>query len=335
MTALGVDSVFRKLYRSRLLVVMYHGVTRHSYTPPFWTQLPESTFKDQLTFLKKNYRLISLSTLIEALASGRKLPDNPAMVTFDDGFKNNYRVAFPLLKELSIPGVVFLSTELIDTQRFFWFDELYFIVKQALSEGRDPREIAGWSRRQATDFGGVYADCLTEMKRLSEEKKDVVMNRLKEAVEIDLSEYGDDIGTLTWRDVSEMHASGLVEFGVHTGNHRILSRLSVDQLDQEIAASKRLLEEKLGGEITSFCYPNGRPGIDFTIQHQEYLKQCGFRVSFTTENKLNRITRDLFEIGRIPAGNDMTSEPDTFRLAAAGVTQSVKHLMTLVRNPLS
>ena len=128
-------------------------------------------------------------------------------------------------------------------------------------------------------------------------------------------------------DMLEMKESGLIDFGVHTANHRIVSELSKDEWEKEIVEPKAKLSQILDCEISSFCYPNGIPGKDFSRDHEDYLNKTGYICAFSTEESLNSRNDDPFCLGRIPTGNDMTSDRDFFSLNASGFIGTMKKLI--------
>ena len=92
-------------------------------------------------------------------------------------------------------------------------------------------------------------------------------------------------GYLTWQQIKEMHQSGLVSFGSHTHTHRRLRSLPDEELEQEIAQSKQILEEKLGAPVVSFCYPYGAGGFDKRVRPQ--VLKAGFVLDFSTQKGIN------------------------------------------------
>jgi peptidoglycan/xylan/chitin deacetylase (PgdA/CDA1 family) len=130
---------------------------------------------------------------------------------------------------------------------------------------------------------------------------------------------------LDWEEVRTMQRSKLVEFGVHTATHRILSELKQEEWEREIVAPKRVLERELSTEAATFCFPNGRPLVDFRPEHLDYLRDAGYVCAFTTESALFDLHGgDPMSIGRVAAGNDSTSETDYFRLSTSGAIQFLK-----------
>ena len=317
----GADRLFRRLNRHRLLVVMYHGVTRQSYRPPVWTQLPLPVFRNQLEFLRRHYRLVSLSEVVQALSRGAPLPERAALITFDDGLKNNFSVAFPVLKELGLPAAIFLTVDLIGGGDMFWFDELYLLIREGGDRGA-ALELPGVGAQRhylAGELWQAYEACVEAAKRAGPEMRRALLQELRRQVPLERERHLADFGLLDWDEVREMERSGLVGFGVHTATHRILSELDDHELADEVLAPRKRFAAELGREPESFCFPNGQPGVDFAPRHQEFLRCGGYLCAFSTEQDLfDRSRGDLMGIARIHAGNDGSSDPDYFRLNTAG-----------------
>ena len=122
------------LNQDRPVVLLYHGVT--SQTPPAGIEnfhgkhVAASNFSKQLDWLKKNFDLVPLST-IENMVLGKTSPKKRlCAITFDDGYRNNFQVALPLLTERNIPATFFLTTNFIEHNQPLWIDRLEYIIDQ-------------------------------------------------------------------------------------------------------------------------------------------------------------------------------------------------------------
>lgn len=333
LAGIGMDRLFRYVNRNKLLVVMYHGVTQNRYAPPVWTQLPVETFRAQIEFLASNYRVISLGTLLEAIRGERELPRRAALITFDDGLKNNRTVAFPLLKERGLPAAIFLSVDFIGTSRVFWFDRLYLVMREAAGKIDLPLPDEEARRfLRAGQTGEAYALTAETLKRCGRVQREAIMKELSSAVPVSEETWREDFGLLDWSDVRTMQESGLIDFGVHTATHRILTELGEHEWHEELHQPRLTIREEIGSEIRSFCYPNGHPGRDFQGQHKEYLKKAGYLCAFSTESALFEPRHgDPMAICRVPAGNDDTSLPAFFRLNSSGTLAWLKQMGVLHR----
>ncbi len=309
---------------------MYHGVTTTGYTPAIWTQLPLATFRQQLLFLKKQYAPVSLHEVIEAIRGGTPLPEQAVLITFDDGLKNNYSVAFPVLHELNVPAAIFLTVDLIGTDEILWFDELYFLLQESIVQGINPDLPDATARImvQNRQLWEAYLIIVETMKRAGLERRVQQMASLRAAVPLDRQKLIPDFGLLNWSQIDAMQRTGLVEFGVHTATHRILTGLTDEEWAEEIVIPKQTLEKELNAEAAAFCFPNGKPLIDFRPDQPGSLRKAGYECAFTTENALfNWAGGDTMAISRVPAGNDATSDPSYFKLNASGALHFIRNLI--------
>ncbi|MCA1480931.1 polysaccharide deacetylase family protein, partial [Bradyrhizobium sp. NBAIM08] len=64
--------------------------------------------KKQLTWLKKHYKFVTLREVVDHVETGKALPEKGVLITFDDGYENNYTLAYPVFKQMGIPFSIFL-----------------------------------------------------------------------------------------------------------------------------------------------------------------------------------------------------------------------------------
>ena len=133
----GSHHFFRWINRKKILILTYHGVVKEPLFPSCWTQVTVSSMVYQLRYMKKNYHIIKLSELLSLLDNGMPLANYTAVITFDDGYKNNYTLAYPLLKKMSVPASIFLTTGCISNNTLCWFDQLYLGIKNTAEKKID------------------------------------------------------------------------------------------------------------------------------------------------------------------------------------------------------
>jgi peptidoglycan/xylan/chitin deacetylase (PgdA/CDA1 family) len=319
----GADVLGRWRNRHKLVVVMYHGVTQHAYQPPVWTQLPEAVFRRQMEFIARAYRPVSLQQVLRAIDREELLPERAVLITFDDGLRNNATVAWPILRQMGMPATIFLTVDFIGSDRFFWVDELYMYLLEAVRSGKEwpLADIAGIDDLlQSRRVWDAYFVIVEQYKRIPESVRQERMADLSTALPFDRSPYQEDFGLMDWRQVTTLYGDGAIDFGVHTATHQILTQMDTDEIERELIASKKNLEERLGHRVKSFCYPNGRQGCDFLPEHEQLLREIGYACAFATDKNLFDPAHDNpYAIGRVPAGNDIASDSAFFRMSMAGI----------------
>lgn len=200
-------------------VLNYHQVEPKDGNP--LTLWPEQ-FEAQMEYLAaEGYTTITIDEMMDALENGTSLPEKSVIITFDDGYADNYEYAYPILKKYGFKATIFL---------------IY-------------------------DFTNTYPNYLT------------------------------------WDQVAEMKASGLIHFESHTMTHANLAELtSVDELRHEIADSHDLLSEKLGYDMHYIAYPGGRVNEEI----ERITSAAGYRGGFTVHYGLSTPTEGRYQMDRIP-----------------------------------
>lgn len=316
LNCIGASALFRKLNKNKVLIVMYHGVSDSPTSLFCWWQLPFKKFEWQINFLKKNYTILPLREVAEKLDRNEKLPDNVAVITFDDGYRNNYTVAYPLLKKLGIPATIFLATNFIGNKKLLWPDQLYIILRETKKQKLDLTKY-GWGvfdlstlelKREAVDQIGDY------FKTVSLDEKYKILGKIKSDLEEEQPLKGlPDFEMLSWEEVETMTKEGLVDFAAHTCSHEILSRLHTPVLRDEIINSCKKVQQ--GNEQVMFAYTNGRPQ-DFDRRAKSVLKEINALCAVTTISGLNSSSEDLYELKRISIGDDI--DEVNFQLLCSG-----------------
>jgi|APMI01.1.fsa_nt_gi peptidoglycan/xylan/chitin deacetylase (PgdA/CDA1 family) len=255
--------------------------TYHSFcigkTPLGFPSLSVAMFDRQIEFLKKSYRLVSLSEGLRSLEVGNS-HQPMAAITLDDGFSDNYHVAWPVLVRHGVPATVFVATDFIDQRRVPWPTRLQDIVN-AIS----------WRKNRDAKFAddATYRQYQVELRSLPAEARFDALERI--AVEHKVTSLPDR-PSMTWNQMREMHKGG-VEFGSHTVFHGLLPFLTDNEVKFELEESKRRIEQELQCECRYFAYPNG----DHSERDHAFMRDLGYGAALTQD------------FGANPSGSDPCS----------------------------
>ena len=251
-----------------LVVLMYHRVlpkdslARKTEEPGMYVS-PE-TFDLHLTELKRRFELVHLAEWLRRAREGLPLPKLACAITFDDGWRDNYEFALPVLVQHNAPATIFLVSSYVGTAQRFWPNRLMGLLEKEFAEPGSvgfPEPLRGIIEPtliQAGRRGVLRAD---DVDRVIQAAKRLDEERIRSLVEEAGKTCDDPTGVteiLGRSEVIQMAASGLVRFGSHTMTHLRLGGLIPSQeLEREIAGSRSRLLDMLGQEIDLFCYPNG------------------------------------------------------------------------------
>lgn len=205
--------------------------------------------------LKASFDVISMHDLAAALADPR---GRSVMITFDDGYRDNYERAYPVLKEYGLSATFFLTTGFLDKQIVPWWDEIAWMVRNAtvplLPAGKWFDEPLQTDQKH-WDYAIVRL--LRLYKRLGGDRTENYLNDLGAALRTGRcpAEVGRELW-MTWDMIREMKAGGMT-FGGHTVNHPVLANLPAEEQDYEVGECRRRLVAEIGEPIDAFSYPVG------------------------------------------------------------------------------
>lgn len=256
----GANAVAMALRRGSLAVLCYHRVLdagdpiRSSVDPALVTSL--HVFERQMATLAQHFHPVSLSEALRWLAGESALPSRAVLITFDDGVADTYANAFPVMKRLGTPGVVFLATGFIGTHDRYWTE----VVHERLAAHAGPR---------------TAAETVESLKRMPSERRQRSLLDLMTAYD---QPVPDGMPNLTWEQVEEMAHHGF-EFGSHTRNHIILPHETDDTIRGELTAAAQDIRLRLGRDPISFAYPDGQ----FDNRTVRLVGESGCRLAFTCD----------------------------------------------------
>lgn len=279
--------------RNRFLVLTYHRVL--AAPDPLLPAEPDAReFAAHLDFLRSSFNVLTLAEAISKQAHDC-LPPRALCITFDDGYRNNYELALPLLLERGMVATFFVSTGFLGTGRMF-NDTVIETIRRSAGGLALAQELGGESLPLGTVAQRIAAIdiVLTRLKYLPFEARAEAVERLAQQAGAPLP---NDL-MMPPEQVAALAGAGM-EVGAHTVHHPILSRLDDAAAEGEIRQSKVYLEEICGRSVTSFAYPNGRPGRDFGRTHVEMVKAAGYRQAVTTAYGCATPTTDPLQIPRL------------------------------------
>jgi peptidoglycan/xylan/chitin deacetylase (PgdA/CDA1 family) len=326
---IGLPWLSRQWHRRHVLIVMYHAVIEGARPYTKWTHLPLAQFEWQIRYLKHHYQVMPLGEVIGAMREGRRLPDHVAVITFDDGYRNNYTTAFPVLRNAEAPATIFLATGFLDSGSKNWPDRVFLAIHGCTTCQLDLRDFDFDHFRFNTpsERNTVLRQLLAWLKQLPVSTKNEALAALEARLAVPaerLSEIDADFAPLSWDEVATMASSGLIDFGAHTIQHEIVSRLEPDEMRREIFGSCDVVRQRLGCEEVAFAYPNGARA-DFNELSKQMLREAGALCGLSTIPGLCQTGDDRYELKRIPIGSDLTSS--SFVAQTSGLVSGLKQAL--------
>ncbi len=301
----GFSVLSRLTGKEKGFVLMYHRVLDEPPQESVFVQpgmyVQTVTFRRHVEYLRLQFYILDLSELIGRIESGKSV-DKCCSITFDDGWRDTYLQAYPVLLEYGIPASIFLATGFIGTDRIFWPEEFSFYLRQPemLEAVREKSQVLGRIIDEKSGDGKerLLDECISALKVFSAGEREELLVYLRSHCDAPLSERL----LVTWEEAQQMHASGLVSFGAHTANHVILDQVRLEEAEQEIAQSRVDIEKQLGVRPDLFAYPNG----NYTSEIRDIVKKQGFKGAVTTKKGWVNPGTDMHEIPRIGMHEDVS-----------------------------
>ncbi|GCE25376.1 hypothetical protein KDA_08600 [Dictyobacter alpinus] len=281
----------------RLLILNYHRASL-------------GDIRQHMRYLKRHYRVLHLEDALDELyapatAAGKMAGKRtPVVITFDDGYYDNYTHAFKAAVELQVPITIFLIPGYLDSGKHFWWGEGERLVKQTSKE-----EITLDDRTYHLHLPverQALATLIDTRLRMADSVavREQFLTQIQQDLTIEVPDscrrdVGDVNIPLSWEEVLEMQNSGFVSFGAHTINHPVLSCLSdAAEVHYEITASRQVLEERLQKPVHCFAYPIGRTEHIGTTA-LEAVREAGYTWAVTTTKGIATPQSDPYRLERV------------------------------------
>ena len=207
----------RSALRSRPhTILLFHSVGRPASADflPAGLDCPVELFEEILKFLSGEAEVVTLSAVLKKPGS--------VVLTFDDGFRDNFTIAFPLLRQYKLPATIFVAADAVDAEKLLPIHRYYF----------------------ARQTGGTFADSIDSPARRAEVDK--YLRDLPAPGELYLR--SDELRAM---------ADAGIEIGAHTCSHPWLAAWTAKDQRREIERSKEMLGKLAGRSVNSFAYPYG------------------------------------------------------------------------------
>lgn len=293
-----------------LTVITYHRVGHRGDAGELDSGVVEVTpddFAEQLGVLSAHCTVVSMRE-VRQRRLGRPLPRNAVLLTFDDGYRDNLRVAVPLLERRGLHATFFIPTAYPDGERLFWWDRVALILGRCALESFDlryptrvrlhPADIERSSRLVCKlikttpnlDLGRLWEDLerASGVVLTAEEERELARQSI-----------------MSWDDVRALRAAGM-DVQSHSHEHRVLGMMTPDEAVRDLGKSRKILSEVLGEPVNAVAYPVGH---ELRGNHRRVASDAGFELAFTNATglctpwsdpwNLPRVSMDMGQVGSL------------------------------------
>ena len=316
---LGILGLLERLAAARpgLVVFTYHRIAEPGVDPyyePVISATPRA-FRAQVEEIGRRMRVLTLDEAMDRVVSHAPWSEPLALITFDDGYRDNFEVAAPILRDRGVPATFFLPTAFLETPRLPWWDKVAFIIKQTRVNRLELPRREGGDRSPGPPPLIIDVDAAPRSEAiraiidafLDETIPDGpwFLEMLAERAEVPVDDEAMGRALFaTWDQVRRLTGPGTgLSVGSHGHSHRKLAGLDDETQRRELADSRRILEDRLGREVAALAYPYGWPGA-YTAETKALAAEVGYRAAFVAVDGINRPGAiDPFEIRRLNVGS--------------------------------
>jgi peptidoglycan/xylan/chitin deacetylase (PgdA/CDA1 family) len=274
----------------------------------------------QLGYLRRWLDVVSLQDVLAWSRGWRRLPANPVLVTFDDGYRDNHDVALPILGRHGVQATFFVAVDYVRERRLYWWDRVALVLKRSarqcvrldypkplelpLRDARARKNAVRRAQRIVKDWRGL------DLRRFLEELEQAAGVSVDREEERRLAEQT----VMNWHHVLALRDAGM-DVQSHTRSHRVLQTLDDEDLTRELRGSREELECVLGRTVSAVSYPVGKPlGDDQRIKRA--VRECGYELGFSNGTGSNRLEAfDPFDARRMSL--DLSIADEMFRTMLA------------------
>ncbi len=300
--------------KNNLKILLYHGVTDHknrgvqNYSGK---HVHVNEFYKQMNFIKKNCNVLSIDQ-VPSIIKKKNFLKNSVVVSFDDGFENNYKIAVPILKKFSIPAVFYITAGMIGKKKMFWVDQIEDLINLTkkkeffLKLSRKLNFSIKNKKEKIIAINKIKKFC----KKNSKLNKEKILKNLKKIlndVQPNIN-HSKNYKSMSWNQLKKISKNSLFTIGGHSYNHNIFSKMTNKDMKKEITKSINLLSKKLNLNIKHYAYPEGQKG-DFNIATIKFLKSKKIICCPTAIHGDNPVNTNLFYLKRIMVGFEKNKFP--------------------------
>jgi peptidoglycan/xylan/chitin deacetylase (PgdA/CDA1 family) len=315
---IGIYSTVRsRIVKSQAAIIIYHRVSLDKTGGIL--PLPPEIFRQHMQYFKNNFKIVPLDEIAYRTQQDTSSIKKLVAITFDDGYKDNYQYAYPILKQMKIPATIFLTTGHINSPKLFWWDEIAYIIKNTkkkkiVMEKKGPINIS--TKKLKKD---IIKEITEMLKNKSINERSIIINKIQNSSGVTVPSRLALNNILSWDEIKEMSENG-VYFGAHTVNHPNLNRISALDAEWEISQSKIDVERKIKQKIYSFSYPNG----DYNKEHVSFVEKIGFSCAVgVSPTRLLKVNDNPYMLSRITGFENK----NLLKTALSGFEGDIRNIM--------
>jgi len=296
----GVLRLAATLHGKGAAILMYHSVLENP------EQEKDSlggiihsreAFQGQMEMLVKTFRPVPLHEVGRFVKGEADMPDRAVVVTFDDGYTDNYEVAMPILDRVGIPATFYVTVDCVENRRLPWPSRLRFSFRKTAKKSWSDESGTVWNLESDQGREQAYLTTCDRVCQLAGAALENAVHSME--AELDAKLPVDRGGLMmTWEQVRGLSRNGHI-VGSHTMTHPNLAFLSMEEARCELVQSKTQMEQRLATRVEHLSYPCPALFPNWTVRTTAESRKAGYQTAVTTSNGLARKQDDPLCLKRV------------------------------------
>ncbi|WP_316365776.1 polysaccharide deacetylase family protein [Candidatus Thiodiazotropha sp. CDECU1] len=275
-----------------------------------------ANFDMHLSIVTKLFTIEDTKGIADILNNNAKISEPKCIITFDDGWSDNYEYAFPLLQKYHCPALIFVPVNYISSTSTFWQERLGFLIWKSTEintvDSRITLKKYGMDKLDEKNKQSSIMNYVRSLKSLSYREIDTIMSDFSQMISLD--EVSSVDKHMSWEELVELNSNN-IQIGSHACSHKILTQLDSKEIYEELKQSKTIIEDKLRIKVKDIAYPNG----NYNKEIGEIAKKTGYELGFGTTFGHVDSSVDKYNLKRININDDIADSKPMFLATILGI----------------
>jgi peptidoglycan/xylan/chitin deacetylase (PgdA/CDA1 family) len=281
-------------------ILMYHSVLPDpSLWVDTWGEIAHSelVFRAQMELLATEFHPTSLDDAIKHIRDGDDLPRRSVVITFDDGYSDNYEFAMPALNRTGVPATFYVTVDCVENKRLPWPSRLRFAFRKTKLSAWNDSQGKNWQLNSPAERVEAFLSSCDVCCQLSGKEQENFVVGVEQELDAKIPCHQAS-PMLSYEQMRSLQRNGHT-VGSHTMTHPNMAYLKQDEAVHEFSESKRRLELNLEASIPHFSYPCPALSPHWSAQTAEQSRAAGYETAVTTDSGITRTGDNPFSLRRI------------------------------------
>jgi len=296
----GVLRLAARLQGKAAAILMYHSVLEDptSVADSLGGMIhPRAIFEGQMELLAREFHPVSLDQVGRFVRGEKDLPERAVVVTFDDGYVDNFEMAMPILDRAGVPAAFYVTVDCVEKRRLPWPSRLRFSFRKTDRKEWKNEAAKVWPLGSERERDAACLAACDRVAALAGAEQERVVSQIESDLAVRLPADSGEL-MMTWEQVRGLAQHGHL-VGSHTVTHPNLAHVGVEDARRELVESKRRMEAQIQAKVVHFSYPCPALSPNWSEQTLQESQRAGYETAVTTSSGLARRNDNPLALKRV------------------------------------